>query len=202
MEHLDAAALDTGPEHLDAAALDTGLERIRKAPAGRGTVDMVVRRPGVDQREVLEVGTLDPEVGLVGDNWSQRPSSRTADNSPHPDMQLNVMSSRVVDLVSGGRDRWHLAGDQLFLDLDLSHENLPAGTRLALGTAVIEVTDQPHTGCRKFVRRFGAEAMRWVNSPEGRALRLRGLCARVVEAGQVRPGDEVVKLPTGSNAGD
>ncbi len=181
-------------EHLDHDALDAGLSHIRSAPTDRGTVDMVVRRPAEDEREILRVGSLDPEVGLVGDNWFQRPSSATPDNGPHPDKQLNVMSSRVIDLVSGGRDRWHLAGDQLFLDLDLSEANLPPGTRLAMGTAVIEVTDQPHTGCAKFVRRFGAEARRWVNTTEGRALRLRGLCARVVQQGEVRPGDEVVKL--------
>jgi hypothetical protein len=112
-----------------------------------------------------------------------------------PDMQLNVMSARVVDLVAGGdRDRWALAGDQLYLDLDLSEEHLPVGTRLAVGAAVIEVTPPPHTGCAKFMQRFGVDAHKFVNAKEHRPLRLRGLCAKVVEPGPVRPGDAVRKL--------
>jgi MOSC domain-containing protein YiiM len=108
-------------------------------------------------------------------------------------MQLNIMNARVVDLVANGRERWHLAGDQLIIDLDLSTENLPPGTQLALGTAVIEVTAQPHTGCQKFVARFGADAMKFVNSPLGRQLCLRGINARVVRRGVIRVGDVAIK---------
>lgn len=179
------------------AELEAGLDVIRAAPRESGTLELVVRRPAVDEREVLSEGTLDPRVGLVGDNWAVRGSPRTKDGSSHPDMQLNVMSARVIDLVAGGRDRWALAGDQLFVDLDLSEENAPPGTRLALGDeAVIEVTDQPHTGCRKFVERFGEDAVRFVNSREGRRLHLRGLNARVVQGGVIRPGDPVRKIPS------
>src|SRR5690349_10062509 len=128
--------------------LVAALGRIRQSPADNGTLDMIVRRPSVDQREVLPEGTLDLASGLVGDNWSAKPSSRTPDKSPHPDMQLNLMNSRVIDLIAGTRERWALAGDQLYVDLDLSAENLPPGTRLAIGAAVIEVTNQPHTGCQ------------------------------------------------------
>jgi MOSC domain-containing protein YiiM len=109
-------------------------------------------------------------------------------------MQLNVMNARVIALVAQGEQRWPLAGDQLFLDLDLSAANLPAGTQLALGTAVIEVTDQPHTGCGKFVERFGVDAMQFVNSSIGRELHLRGINARVVRPGRVRAGDVVRKV--------
>src|SRR5918997_1726577 len=103
-------------------------------------------------------------------------------------MQLNVMNSRVIALVARSRDRWPLAGDQLYLDLDLSKDNLPAGTRLALGAAVIEVTAQPHTGCKKFVERFGVEAMKFVNSEMGKRLCLRGINAKVIEPGVIRIG--------------
>jgi MOSC domain-containing protein YiiM len=135
-------------------------------------------------------------VGLVGDTWKDRGSTRTEDGSPHPDMQLNVMSARVVSFLARDPERRALAGDQLYLDLDLSHANLPAGTRLAIGSAVIEVTDQPHTGCAKFTQRFGLDALRWVNGDDGKRLRLRGLNARVVVPGTVRRGDQVTKVPS------
>lgn len=181
-------------EHLDEAALDAGLDHIRQAPLSVGTLDLVVRRPALEEREVLTEGVLDLEQGLVGDTWNQRPSRRTADGGPHPDMQLNVVSSRVIAHIAQDPERWPLAGDQLYVDLDISSDNLPAWTRLQIGSAVIQVTDQPHTGCAKFTERFGLAAFRWVNTEAGMKLRLRGLNARVVEPGVVRPGDTVVKL--------
>jgi hypothetical protein len=181
--------------HLTAEELEAGLELIRASPRDDGIVELIVRRPVPGEREVLTAGELDPFVGLVGDTWKDRSSSRTPDGSPHPDMQINVMNSRVVALIAQHRERWPLAGDQLYFDLDLSETNLPPGTQLSLGTAVIEVTSQPHTGCQKFVERFGADAMRLVNSAMGRQLRLRGLNARVVRSGRVRIGDRVSKLP-------
>lgn len=181
-------------EHLDTAALEAGLDHVRSSPAMQGTLEMIVRRPAIDAREELEVGRLDLAEGLVGDTWNQRPSSRTADGSPHPDMQLNLANARMVAHYAGSRDRWPLAGDQLYVDLDLSTANLPPGTRLQIGEAVIEITDQPHTGCAKFTRRFGLDAHRLVNSPVGRELNLRGINARVVTAGEIRRGDLVTKL--------
>lgn len=173
------------------------LPAIREAPRERGVLKLVVRRPAKGEREVLGEGTLDLAEGLVGDNWRRRGSSRTADGSAHPDMQLNVMSSRAIAAVARTPERWHLAGDQLFIDMDLSLESLPAGTRLSLGSAVIEVTPQPHTGCKKFVERFGVDAMMFVNSEEGRALRLRGLNAKVIRPGAIRPGDPVERVAAG-----
>lgn len=186
--------------HLTREALEAGLENILAAPAEEGILRMIVRRPAVDQREVLAEAELDLAEGLVGDSWRLRSSSRTPDGSPHPDMQLNLMSSRVIALVAQSPDRWPLAGDQLFIDLDLSAANLPPGTRLELGSAVIEITDQPHTGCKKFVERFGLEAMKFVNSPQGRQLHLRGVCARVVQPGTIRVGDVVRKVEAASQA--
>ena len=175
--------------HLTMEALEAGLDEIRRSPKDEGVLALIVRRPQIDGREVLEEGELDLAEGLVGDNWRTRGSSRTPDRSPHPDTQLNIMNSRVIALVAQDRDRWQLAGDQLFIDLDLSGENLPPGTRLALGSAVIEVTDQPHTGCKKFVARFGLDAMTFVNSPLGKQLNLRGINAKVVQPGAIRVGD-------------
>ena len=181
-------------KHLAMEELEAGLEVILQAPKDQGVLEMIVRRPEIDVREVLEEGALDPVEGLMGDSWKDRGSTRTADGSAHPDMQLNVMNARVIALLAQSKERWQLAGDQLFIDLDISLENLPPGTRLALGSAVIEVTDQPHTGCAKFMSRFGKEALMFVNSAEGKALRLRGMNARVVQPGVVRAGDAVRKL--------
>jgi MOSC domain-containing protein YiiM len=180
--------------HRTSGELDGSLEVVRDAPADHGTVALIVRRPAVGEREILAEGVLDERVGLVGDTWSDRPSRHSDDGGPHPLMQLNVMSARVVSVLSDDPATQALAGDQLYLDLDLSHANLPVGTRLALGEAVIEVTDRPHNGCAKFADRFGTDAVRWVNSPEGKQLRLRGLNARVVTGGRVRTGDPVRPL--------
>jgi MOSC domain-containing protein YiiM len=182
-------------KHLSSDELEAGLDEIRRAPTDEGAVALVVRRPVENERELLEEGTLDPAEGLVGDMWIRRGSKRTPDGSAHPDMQLTLMSARVVDLVAAGaKERWALAGDQIYVDLDLSVENLPAGTRLALGSAMIEVTPEPHTGCAKFHARFGADAHRFVNTKQHRHLRLRGLNAKVVEGGTVAPGDTIRKL--------
>jgi MOSC domain-containing protein YiiM len=174
--------------------LEAGLAEIRRAPKAEGVLAMIVRRPAIGEREVLQVGELDLVQGLVGDTWKVRPSSRTTDGTAHPDMQLNVMNARAIDLIAQAKERWSLAGDQLFVDLDLSEANLPAGTRLALGSAVIEVTNQPHTGCQKFVARFGLDAMKFVNSPVGKELHLRGINAKVVQPGMIRVGDAIKKL--------
>ncbi len=178
-------------QHLITAELEQGLEHIRRSPSGRGTVELIVRRPTVDEREVLEACQLHTDEGLMGDNWRSRGSSSTADGSAHPEKQLTLMNSRCALLVAGDPDRRALAGDQLYVDFDISVDNLPTGSRLALGSAVIEVTEPLHTGCAKFSRRFGVDALRFVNSPVGRALRLRGVNARVVETGTVRSGDVI-----------
>jgi hypothetical protein len=170
------------------------LDEVRRAPRDGGTVELVVSRPGPGERRVLAAGQLDLDVGLVGDTWSTRRSRVRPDGSLDTTRQLTVMSARAIALVASSPQDWALAGDQLFVDLDLSEENLPAGARLAVGTAVIEVSAAPHNGCAKFTRRFGPDAIRLVNSPEGRALRLRGLNARVVEPGTVRRGDPVAKV--------
>jgi hypothetical protein len=180
--------------HLTTAELEAGLDHIRQAPKDEGLLQLIVRRPRVDEREILEEGELNPSEGLVGDSWNTRGSSRTPDGSSHRDMQLNIMNARVIALVAGDKDRWQLAGDQLFIDMDLSAENLPAGTRFTLGSAVIEVSPQPHTGCHKFISRFGQDAVKFVNSPTGRELHLRGINAKVVQAGTIRVGDAAKKL--------
>ena len=173
--------------------LEAGLGHVRAAPSDEGILELIVRRPAVDEREVVEQAELDVDDGLVGDNWRARGRSGGR-RPPNPDAQITVVSSRAIALAAGERDRWPLAGDQLYVDLDISAENLPPGTRLAIGTAVIEVTAEPHTGCKKFAARFGLETLEHFNSPEGRAVNLRGINTRVVQSGAVRVGDVVRKL--------
>lgn len=192
--HGEGSTEQPGDSHRTLEELEAGLTEILESPKTEGRLELIVRRPQVDAREVLETAELDPAEGLVGDSWRLRGTSRTPDGSPHPDMQLTLMSARVISLVAGSRERWPLAGDQLYVDLDLGAVNLPPGMRLALGTAVVEITDQPHTGCKKFVERFGADALRFVSSPTGRRSNLRGIYAKVVQAGAIRVGDRVRKI--------
>src|SRR5258705_8199051 len=172
--------------HLTMEVLEAGLDTVRQSPKTTGVLDLIVRRPGIGEREVLQQGELNIVEGLAGDTWCARGSSLTADGASHIDTQLNVMNSRAVALVAQHKDRWKLAGDQLFIDMDLSAENLPPGTQLQLGSAVIAVTDQPHTGCRKFVARFGKDAMKLGNSPIGRQTNLRGINYKIVEPRVIR----------------
>ncbi|MBM3838450.1 MAG: MOSC domain-containing protein [Verrucomicrobia bacterium] len=170
--------------------LEAGLDAIRGAPKDAGVLQLIVRRPQNGQREVLQAGRLELTDGLVGDNWKTRSHSRT----PNPDTQLTVTNSRVIALLAQTQDRWPLAGDQLFIDLDLSKDNVPSGTRLAVGSAVIEVTPPPHTGCKKFMGHFGQEALNFVNSRTGKHLQLRGINAKVIQPGMIRVGDVAKKL--------
>jgi MOSC domain-containing protein YiiM len=172
--------------------LEAGLDYLRAAPRGVGVVELIVRRPAEGEREVVEEAELDLEDGLVGDSWRAR--GRSGGRPANANAQLTVMNARATALFAGERERWPLAGDQLYVDLDLSGEHLPPGTQLEVGTAVIEVTAEPHTGCKKFSARFGLEALRFANSPDGRALNLRGINTRVVRPGSVRAGDAIRKL--------
>ncbi len=183
------------PEHLTAAELEAGQDHVMRAPKDGGELKLIVRRPAANERETLPTGELDVKTGLVGDTWKDRSSDRSEDGLAHPDMQLNIMNTRVIELIAQQPERWQLAGDQLYVDMDLSDENLPAWTRLAIGSAVIQVTDQPHTGCAKFVERFGPAALRWVSTQKG--LNFRGINARVLQSGTISAGDIVKRLSDG-----
>ena len=181
-------------QYLTMEQLEAGLDDIRDAPKDAGVVHLIVRRPETLEREILDEGQLDTAEGLVGDNWRARGSGQTADGSADPECQITIMNSRVTDLVAQDKDRWHLAGDQLYVEMDISRENLPPGTRLGIGDAVLEVSAKPHTGCGKFVERFGADAMKFVNSAVGREMCLRGINTWVIQPGAVSVGDVVRKL--------
>ena len=179
----------TTDKHLSTEELAQGFDIIPQSPKDEGALQLIVRRPDVDQRESVAEGHLEIREGLVGDSWRARGSRHMADGQADPDMQLNIMNSRVAELVANGLERRELAGDQLYLDMELSSDNLPPGTQLALGEAIIEVTEPPHTGCKKFAARFGTEAMVFVNSGMGKTRNLRGICAKVVQSGDIQVGD-------------
>ena len=181
-------------EHRDLVTLEAAREQILASPRAVGRIELIVRRPSPEERETLEEATLDPAEGLVGDCWRARGSKSTPDGSADPRAQLTLMNARVAELVAVTTERMPLAGDQFFVDLDLTEANVPPGTRLALGSAVIEVSAEPHLGCRKFLDRFGKDAHRFVSSKEGRALNLRGINAFVVSGGVVRAGAEIRRL--------
>ena len=170
--------------------LQRGLPHVLRSPSEVGRVEMVVRRPVEGEREVLSEARIEPGRGVVGDRWSAKPTRS-------PEAEVTLMNARCIALLAGEVDRWPLAGDQLYVDLDLSVEHLPAGSRLQVGEAVLEVSEKPHRGCAKFSARFGLEALRFVNSEEGRAARLRGMNALVVRGGAVRPGDPIAKVDDG-----
>ena len=180
--------------HLSNEELAQGLDIILQSPKDEGPLQLIVRRPDVDQRESVARGHLDIREGLAGDSWRARGSGHMPDGQADPDMQLNIMNSRVAELVANGFERRELAGDQLYLDMELSSENLPPGTQLALGEAIIEVTEPPHTGCKKFAARFGTEAMVFVNSGMGKTQNFRGICAKVVQSGDIQVGDIARKV--------
>jgi MOSC domain-containing protein YiiM len=189
----DAEYSEHVPHHRELAEIEGAYDE-RSSPLTEGTLELVVSRPAEFERRVLEVGELSETEGLVGDNWASRPTKSTPDGLPDPLRQLTIMNARVLAAVAGSRERWQLAGDQLIVDLDLSFDNLPAGARLRIGAAEVEVSEPPHRGCAKFSGRFGLDALRFVSTREGRHQRRRGLNARVIRPGRIRSGDPVVKL--------
>ena len=180
--------------HVPLAELEMRFAELDPSPVDGGEVAMIVRRPATLEREVLEVGEFDLQEGLKGDNWRARGSRHTPDGSAIPDAQVALMNVRLLDLLAGTRERWALAGDQLLVDLDLSSENLPPGTQLAIGSAILEVTAQPHNGCAKFLERFGRDALAFISSPARKQLRLRGIYAKVIQTGSIRSGDLIQKV--------
>ncbi len=181
-------------KHLSTDELEAGLETALTSPTNKGIVELIVCRPDVGQRKVIQSAEFSTDVGLVGDNWSKKPYSKSPDGGPHPEMQVTMINRRVLDLIAAGdTNRRAVPGDQLVVDFDLSLDNLPPGTKLNIGSTIIEVTEEPHTGCSQFVGWFGADAMRFVNSSRGRQLCLRGINAKVIQSGKISQGDQITK---------
>jgi len=188
------AGLDPTARHLGRDELEAGLGEILRSPRDQGVLEAVVIRPATDAREMLRQCRLSAEGGVHGDSWAKACWLSLPDGRPHPDVQVTIMNARTIALIAQDEARWPLAGDNLYVDLDLSAENLPPGTRLAIGSVVLEITAVPHNGCSKFAERFGLEATRFVNSKTGKRLHLRGIYARIATPGRVTVGDLVSKL--------
>jgi MOSC domain-containing protein YiiM len=182
-------------QHIETTNIQQVLDELGASPQDNGTVELIVARPHLGERRVLEVAEFNTSEGLVGDNWLTRGSRHTTDGQSNPDVQVAVMNSRTIQAIAGDTDKskWAMAGDQLYLDIDISAGNLPVGQQIAIGTVILEVTEVPHNGCGKFTERFGSDATRFVNSREGRENRRRGVNMRVVQGGTIRTGDSVVK---------
>ena len=174
--------------------LEAGLTQIRDAPGEQGTLRLIVARTEVDERQIVEQGELTTAGGLEGDNWLARGDRHTEDGSADPLRQITIMNSRVLELIAGATEQWPAAGDQLYADFDISEANAPSGSHLKIGNATLEVTEAPHLGCHKFRARYGRDALHWVNSETGMALKLRGINTRVIHPGTIRTGDPIKKL--------
>jgi MOSC domain-containing protein YiiM len=181
-------------QYLSVTELEAGMEHIRQSPKDQGTLQMIVRRPSVDEREILHEGELNAMEGLVGDTWKVRVSVHSTDGRPNLNKQITIMNARTIALLAQSEEHWPLAGDQLYVDMDLSDDNLPPGTQLAIGSAILEVSPDPHTGCQKFSSRFGVDALKFVNSPEGKRLHLRGINTRVIQGGVIHIRDVIQKI--------
>ena len=173
--------------HLLSDQIDAKINQLAESPKDRGVLEYIVLRLPEERRETPQEAAVHPESGLHGDRWGQA-------RSPNLGAQISMMNSRFLRVIAGGEERMPLSGDNLLVDLDLSDENLPSGTRLKIGTAVFEVTDIPHTGCAKFQRRYGVDALEVVNSETYKARRLRGLFTRAIQPGKIRVGDSICKV--------
>ena len=181
-------------KHLTLTEIEAGMDWVLAAPDTVGRVEALVVRPAVDQRVSHTQVMFSPEQGVTGDNWLTSCWKKLPGGESDPEVQVAIMSARMIEVLTRDKSRWPLAGDQLFVDFDLSVVNLAVGNRLQVGAAVLEITAEPHRGCRKFSQRFGAEAKAFVNSKQGDAYRLRGVYAKIVSAGEVRVGDDIRKI--------
>ncbi len=180
--------------HRTMEELKAGLPDIVASPADNGSLAAIVVRPDYGMRLDVQSRKISLAGGVEGDRWATACWRTLPDGSSNPDVQVCIMNSRCISLIAGEREAWPMAGDNLFIDMDLSPGNIAPGQKLAVGETIIEITDIPHTGCQKFIDRYGRHACVFVNTGEGKKLKLRGIYAQVVKDGTVNVGDRVTKI--------
>lgn len=188
------STITTVAPHRAMVELNAGLDYIQRSPRDSGKVEMIVVRPAHDERIVLDRCELSPDGGVHGDDWATMCGLKLPDGRSNPEVQVTIMNARLAEVIAPDRAHWPLAGDQIYADLDLSYANLPVGQRLALGTAVLEITAELHKGCAQFMARFGNDALKFISNDAGKHLNLRGIYAKIVQPGTVSVGDVIRKI--------
>ena len=176
--------------HPSTEDLEARLAWLADAPKDGGAITGIVIRPRTNERVLLSECKVSPELGVHGDNWASGSHGET----PNPSAQITIMNTRMIELLADEKERQALAGDQFFADMDLSKTNLKVGQQLRIGTAVLEIMSKPHLGCVKFSNRFGADALKFVNSEAGTEMRLRGVYASVISSGSIEVGNAIEKI--------
>ena len=172
---------------LSTSEIEKKIDRIAQSPRDLGTLECIVLRLPNEKRETPQEAVVSPDGGLHGDRWRMA-------KSPNQRGQISMMNASFQRTIAGDEDRMTLAGDNLLVDLDLNKDNLPTGARLRIGSSVVEVTDLPHTGCSKFERRYGIDALNFTSSHTHKFQRLRGLFVRTIKPGLIRVGDTIIKI--------
>ncbi|MFT5632095.1 MAG: hypothetical protein ACI9HB_003282 [Gammaproteobacteria bacterium] len=180
--------------HVRLAECEDALSTILAAPKSGAIVEQLCLRPGFSERSFPELLELTVAGGIIGERWTKAPWLTLSDGTPDPRIQVSILSKRVMDLCWRDRENTHHPGDTMIVDMDLGVENLPNGTRLGIGSAVVEVSDKFNTACIKWQGRYGAESLRWLNLRKNRDYRLRGILCRIVQDGVVRLGDELARV--------
>ncbi len=181
-------------EHTTSDELNDKMDWLLDSPKDGGVVRGIVVRPATDEREELQEARLSPEGGVEGDRWASTAQRKLKDGRLNPDVQVTLTNARLIELLAKERSRWSLSGDQIYVDMDLSMENLQPGQRLAIGSTVLEISEVPHRGCSKYRSRFGQAGFDLVDSARGRELRFRGVYAQIVKEGTVGVGDQIHKV--------
>ena len=174
--------------------LDQALPDVMAAPKDRAAIGMLCLRPERNQRKFVDQIEVSPQKGIAGERWLESPWLTTPEGAPHPGIQISILQQRVLDLVWQDRENTPHPGDTFVVDMDLSHDNLPVGQLLSVGTAILKVSDVFNDGCVKWKARYGAAAKDWIVADDHPKLRLRGVLCSVERAGLLKAGDFLTKI--------
>ena len=181
--------------HVSFAECEQALDHINRAPLDEAEIDCLCARPDFGTRAFPDKLILTVDHGILGERWTHSPWLTLPNGDPDPRIQVSILSKRVMDLCWRDRERVIHPGDPFVVDMNLGEANMPVGTRLAIGTAIVEVSDKFNTACVKWRDRYGQDSLHWMNLARNRPYRLRGILCRIVQDGEVKLGDRLAKLP-------